>query len=95
MSKSDRFELRLHPSTLEKIDAWRRASSDIPSRSEAVRRLVEMGLTGSPAPIPQHDHFPSYETLPMPKAYPETKNVINPVITFGPHPSKPGSRLKS
>ena len=26
------------------IDAWRRKQDDLPSRSEAIRRLVEMGL---------------------------------------------------
>jgi len=26
------------------IDAWRRKQDDLPSRSEAIRRLVELGL---------------------------------------------------
>ena len=29
---------------LEQIDRWRRAQSDMPGRSEAIRRLVEIGL---------------------------------------------------
>ena len=33
------FELR------KQIDAWAKAQSDKPNRSEAVRRLVERGLT--------------------------------------------------
>jgi hypothetical protein len=29
---------------IEAIDDWRRAQSDLPSRPEAIRRLVERGL---------------------------------------------------
>lgn len=29
---------------LRKIDAWRRTQTDLPSRAEAIRRLVGMGL---------------------------------------------------
>jgi len=32
------------PSFLKAIDDWRRAESDLPSRSEAIRRLVALGL---------------------------------------------------
>lgn len=41
---TERFEMRLGQSVLEKVDAWRVRQEDIPSRSEAVRRLVEAGL---------------------------------------------------
>jgi metal-responsive CopG/Arc/MetJ family transcriptional regulator len=40
---TERFEMRLGQSVLEKVDAWRAGQSDVPSRSEAVRRLVETG----------------------------------------------------
>lgn len=43
-AKSERFELRLDSETLDRIDKWRSERSDLPSRSEAVRRLVEAGL---------------------------------------------------
>jgi uncharacterized protein YfbU (UPF0304 family) len=42
--KSERFELRLEQDALDRVDDWRRAQSDLPSRAEAVRRLVEAGL---------------------------------------------------
>jgi hypothetical protein len=29
---------------LKRIDAWRRHQADLPSRSEAIRRLVDLGL---------------------------------------------------
>lgn len=41
---TERFEMRLGPSVLEEIDSWRSRQDDLPSRSEAMRRLVEMGL---------------------------------------------------
>ncbi len=43
-AKTERFELRLDPGTIEAVDAWRGRQADIPSRAEAVRRLVEGGL---------------------------------------------------
>lgn len=45
--KTERFEMRLDPTMLERVDAWRSAQSDLPSRSEAIRRLLETGLATS------------------------------------------------
>ena len=42
--KTERVELRLDAETLERIDKWRLRQADTPSRSEALRRLVEGGL---------------------------------------------------
>ena len=33
------------PGWLAKIDDWRRQQADLPSRAEAIRRLVEKGLS--------------------------------------------------
>jgi len=44
---TERFEMRLGQSVLEEVDSWRARQSDLPSRSEAVRRLVEAGLAES------------------------------------------------
>jgi uncharacterized protein len=41
---SERFEMRLGGETLQAIDGWRARQSDVPSRAEAMRRLVERGL---------------------------------------------------
>ena len=46
-TKTERFELRLDRQTVEQIDAWRTDQSDLPSRAEAMRRLVDAGLTVS------------------------------------------------
>lgn len=43
---TERFEMRLDPTVLNKLDSWRAKQDDLPSRSEAVRRLVEIGLAG-------------------------------------------------
>lgn len=42
--KTERFELRLHQDLLDNIDRWRFQQSGMPSRAEAIRRLVEAGL---------------------------------------------------
>jgi uncharacterized protein YfbU (UPF0304 family) len=44
--KSERFEMRLDSQMIERLDRWRERQEDEPSRAEAVRRLVETGLTG-------------------------------------------------
>jgi hypothetical protein len=36
--------VRLQVEPLAAIDDWRRLQQDLPSRSEAIRRLVEIGL---------------------------------------------------
>lgn len=45
--KTERFEMRLDPATLDRVDDWRTRQSDTPSRSEAIRRLLEKGLEAS------------------------------------------------
>jgi hypothetical protein len=35
---------RFEPGTIKAIDAWRRKQDDLPSRSEAIRRLVQLSL---------------------------------------------------
>lgn len=44
---TERFEMRLSQSVLARLDAWRADQEDLPSRAEAVRRLVEQGLDAS------------------------------------------------
>jgi uncharacterized protein YfbU (UPF0304 family) len=41
---TERFEMRLGASVLNDLDSWRAEQEDLPSRAEAVRRLVEAGL---------------------------------------------------
>ena len=41
------FNMRVTNEWLGKVDDWRRSQRDIPSRSEAIRRLVEVGIEAS------------------------------------------------
>lgn len=43
-SKMERFEMRMDEDILERIDRWRAERDDVPSRAEATRRLIELGL---------------------------------------------------
>lgn len=59
--KTDRFEMRLDQELAGKIDEWRQRQVEQPSRAEAIRSLVELGLSGSQTSIrPQ-----GYERLMM------------------------------
>lgn len=42
--KTERFEMRFEQATLDRVDEWRANQSDVPSRADAVRRLIEAGL---------------------------------------------------
>jgi hypothetical protein len=41
------FQMRASAAFLERIDNWRRVQPDLPSRAEAIRRLVEIALEAS------------------------------------------------
>lgn len=47
MVRNERFEMRLDSDVLDKIDAWRAEQDDVPSRSEAARRLIESALSAA------------------------------------------------
>ena len=42
--KTTRFNMVISPSEIKTIDVWRSKQPDLPSRSEAIRRLVKLGL---------------------------------------------------
>lgn len=44
--KLERFEMRVSQDFLHLVDDWRRQQPDIPSRAEAIRRLVSQGFLG-------------------------------------------------
>jgi uncharacterized protein YfbU (UPF0304 family) len=46
--KSERFEMRVDENLLARIDEWSSEQDDVPSRAEAVRRLIELGLRPAP-----------------------------------------------
>lgn len=42
--QTERLQMRVSPSFLEKVDEWRAGQRPLPSRSEAIRLLVEIAL---------------------------------------------------
>jgi hypothetical protein len=42
--------MRVSEEFLRKVDNWRRGQADLPSRAEAIRRLIDQALGLSPAP---------------------------------------------
>jgi hypothetical protein len=46
--KPSALEMRLGGSFFKTVDEWRRKQKDLPSRAEAIRRLVERGLANRP-----------------------------------------------
>jgi hypothetical protein len=69
-----RLLLAVSDEGLEQVDAWRRRQVRIPNQSEAIRRLVEIGLTTKPVkpkvrlrpPKPANDRFPRPRASPLP-----------------------------
>ena len=60
--KSERFELRIDEEQLSRVDAWANEQSDRPTRAEAVRRLVDLGISaGSSRAV----HFSDGEKMLM------------------------------
>ena len=43
-AKTERFEMRLEQTLIDRLDKWREGQDDFPSRAEAARRLMEIGL---------------------------------------------------
>jgi hypothetical protein len=51
--QTERMQMRVSKAFLKIVDDWRRKQPDLPSRSEAIRRLVELGLASAPTPLPR------------------------------------------
>lgn len=47
------YQIRLSTTFWKKVDAWRRVQPDIPTRAEAIRRLVEVGLVAEQKKLKQ------------------------------------------
>lgn len=49
--RNERFEMRVEPELMARIEQWSEKQTDRPSRAEAVRRLVEAGLERSDSKV--------------------------------------------
>jgi metal-responsive CopG/Arc/MetJ family transcriptional regulator len=45
MAEYPQIGVRVDEEFLKQLDAWRKKQDDLPGRPEAIRRLVELGLT--------------------------------------------------
>jgi hypothetical protein len=45
-TKDQRVPVMMSADDVDAIDVWRRIQDDLPTRSEAIRRLVALGLAG-------------------------------------------------
>lgn len=46
--KTIRFQMVISPAQIAAIDGWRKGQNDLPSRSEAARRLMNVGIEAEP-----------------------------------------------
>jgi metal-responsive CopG/Arc/MetJ family transcriptional regulator len=46
---TERVQMRFSKDFLQTVDEWRRLQADLPGRTEAIRRLVQLGID-APAP---------------------------------------------
>ena len=44
------FQMRVSESFLRMVDDWRRGQIDVPSRAEAIRRMVELAINSKKKP---------------------------------------------
>jgi hypothetical protein len=51
--KGTTLQMRVSAAYLREIDEWRRQQPDLPSRSEAIRRLTAIALSKSPISKPK------------------------------------------
>ena len=51
--KETTLQMRVSAAYLKSIDEWRRKQTDLPSRSEAIRRLTAIALRESPKAKPK------------------------------------------
>ena len=54
-----RLQLVISKGQIGTVDEWRRQQPDLPSRSEAIRRLIELGLGKAPTSGPSWGRIPS------------------------------------
>lgn len=48
LTHDKQMQMRVSDEFLRAIDDWRRDQDDIPSRAEAIRRLIHIGITAEP-----------------------------------------------
>jgi metal-responsive CopG/Arc/MetJ family transcriptional regulator len=49
MAEYPQIGVRVDEDLLKRLDDWRRKQEDVPTRPEAIRRLIELGLKAKPS----------------------------------------------
>ncbi|CAH1661113.1 hypothetical protein CHELA1G11_12433 [Hyphomicrobiales bacterium] len=65
---SEAVNVRIERELLERIDDWRRYESDLPSRPEAIRRLLDAGISVPPSADALISALNGYSLLDAPSA---------------------------
>jgi hypothetical protein len=92
-AKTERFELRLDPGILDDVDEWCGRQADLPSRAEAVRRLIEAALVTPKEPEIRFSDGEKLITLMLCELFEhlKIKSDIDPTFVGGHH--TPGAAL--
>jgi hypothetical protein len=70
--------VRWQSSELEAIDAWRRGQDSSPSRTEAIRRLVNIGLGSA---LPTRPRSPEAASTASQLAAEQVEKMLNPLLS--------------
>ena len=62
--KDHRIPVMMAATDVATIDEWRRSQEDLPNRSEAIRRLVELGLKANAYQAPRWNLSPGSKGQP-------------------------------
>jgi hypothetical protein len=58
------FQMRVSEDFLRRLDDWRRGQPGLPTRAEAVRKLIEAGIKAIPSMFPEHISNPDKKKSP-------------------------------
>jgi hypothetical protein len=60
---TEAVNVRMERSAISAVDDWRRSQPDVPTRPEAIRRLIEAGLRAHAPPVHKAAHRTKAPTL--------------------------------
>jgi len=58
MSKYPQLNIRVDEEFLKRLDDWRRKQPDLPTRTEALRRIADQVLIAGEGPTPKRKRLP-------------------------------------
>jgi hypothetical protein len=76
-----RLQLVISKGQIGTVDEWRRQQPDLPSRSEAIRRLIELGLGKAPVSAPPSGSPPGSTRKPASPGKPAAPRAKKPTAS--------------